>query len=205
LDGTIKTALLNVKASNKSYSHHPGVFLESDNYICINAAHYNEKMEINGMGWQIVPRLGRTGDAIKSFPVTKNWENESNRPYMRYDFIVSETREYIVCFYLSPRNPMIKGGTLKGFFDINDSQDKLFDIVESDYSTGGFNKDWAYGAINNIRKTCVPISLNKGINYLKFYATEANVILENIIIYPKNMPIPETHLAPPESYRVPDR
>jgi hypothetical protein len=62
---------------------------------------------------------------------------------------------------------MIKGDALKGFFSINDSQPKSFDIVESD-----------------------------------FYAAEANVILENIVIYPKDIPLPETHLAPPESYRV---
>jgi len=204
LDGTIKMALLNVKANNKDYSQHPGAYLESQNYLCINADHYHEKTDVDGMGWKVVSRLGRTGNAIKSFPVTKNWENENNRPYVKYDFIVSETREYIVCVYLSPRNPMIKGGALKGFYGINDSQPKSFDIVGSDYNTGGFNKDWSYGAINNIRKISISISINKGFNFLKFYATEANVILENIVIYPKDKPLPETYLAPPESYRVPE-
>jgi len=204
LDGTIKMALLNVKASNNNYSRHPGAFLETQNYLCINAVHYNEKTDVDGMGWQIVSRLGRTGNAIKSFPVTKNWINESIRPYVKYDFIVSETREYILCFYLSPRNPMIKGGALKGFFSVNDSQPKSFDIVESDFYAGGSNKDWSYGATNNIRKISIPISLNKGLNHLKFYAAEANVIPENIVIYPKDIPLPETYLAPPESYRVPE-
>jgi len=205
LDGTKKMALLNVKANNKNYSEHPGAFHESQNYLCVNADHYSEKADIDGMGWRIVPRLGRTGNAVKSFPVTKNWENESGRPYVKYDFIVSETREYTVCFYLSPRNPMIKGGALKGFYSVNDSQPKSFDIVGSGYYAEWINKDWGYGVTNNIRKISIPVSLNKGFNCLKFYAADANVILENIVIYPKDTPLPETHLAPPESYRVPEQ
>jgi len=203
-DGSEKAALLNVKANNDHYSNHPGAFLESQNYICIDASHYSEKTDIDGMGWRIVSRLGRTGNAIKSFPVTKKWENENSRPYVKYDFIAGETREYTVCFYLSPRNPMIKGGALKGFFSVNDSLPKPFDIIESGYYAGGSDKDWSYGATNSIRKIKISVPLNKGLNYLKFYAAEANVILENIVIYPKDMPIPETHLAPPESYRIPE-
>jgi len=204
LDGTKKMALLNVKASNKSYSQHPGAYIELQNYLCINAAHYTEKIDIDGMGWRIVSRLGRTGNAIKSFPVTKNWVNESSRPYVKYDFIAGETREYIVCFYLSPRNPMIKGSALKGIFSVNDSQPEQFDTVGSDFYAGHINKDWCYSATNSIRKASISASLNKGINNLKFYAAEANIILENIVIYPKGIPLPETHLAPPESYRVPE-
>jgi len=204
LDGTAKTALLNVKANNKNYSQHPGAFLESQNYICINAVHYQEKTDIDGMGWQIVSRLGRTGDAVKSFPVTKNWENENSRPFLKYVFLACEAREYTVCFYLSPRNPMIKGGELKGLFSVNDDQPKPFDIIEPDFYAGGSNREWSYGATNNLRKINVSVSLNKGLNCLKFYAAQANVILENIVIYPKDMPIPETFLAPPESYRVPE-
>ena len=203
LDGTTKQAFLNVKASNKNYSDYNGAFIESNNYLCIHADNYNAKTDVDGMGWRIVHRLGRTGNAIKSFPVIKNWENENNRPYVRYDFIISEKREYIVCFYLSPRNPMIKDGTLKGCFSVNDSQPQLFDIVEPGYCTKWSDKDWNCSVTNNIRKISIPVSLNRGLNYLKFYTADPNVILENIVLYPKDIPIPATHLAPPESYRVP--
>ena len=70
---------------------------------------------------------------------------------------------------------MTKDGALKGFFSVNDSQPKPFDIVGSDFYAGGSNKDWGYGAINNLRKISIIISFNKGLNYLKFYAAEANV------------------------------
>jgi len=71
-------------------------------------------------------------------------------PYVQYDFIVGETQEYVVCFYLSPRNPRIKGGTIKGCFSVNDNQPELFDIVQPNYYAEWVDKEWNYGVTNNI-------------------------------------------------------
>jgi len=202
-NGEKKRALLNIKTGNNDYSHCPGAFLESQNYLCIPADKYNSKVDVEGTGWSVVPRLGRIGNAIKSFPVTRNWETVSNRPYVQYDFIVSETRDYVVCFYLSPRNPRIKGGTIKGCFSVNDNQPELFDIVQPNYYAEWVDKEWNYGVTNNIRKVNAAASFNQGLNSLRFYAADPNAILEKIIIHPKDTPLAATHLAPPESYRVP--
>jgi len=203
VNGERKQALLNIKAGNSDYSNYHGAFLFSQNYICINAENYSEKIDVKKKGWKVIPRLGRTGSAIKSFPVTKNWEKEKNRPYAQYDFIIKETNEYIITFYLSPRNPMIKGGIIKGFYSINNDKIELFDIVQKDYYTEWFNNEWSYGVTNNIRKVNISASFQQGLNNIKFYAANPNTILENIVIFPKNLPVPETFLAPPESYRIP--
>ena len=204
-NGEQKQAFVNVKAGNKDYSCYPGTFIASQDYVCISAKNYVAKADIEGMGWRVVPRLGRTGDAIKSFPVTKNWENENSRPYVQYNFIMEQgqDQEYVLSFYFSPRNPMIKGGTIKGCFSINDNQPELFDIVPTNYYAEWVNDEWSYGVTNNIRIVNMTISLREGFNSLKFYAVDPNAILEDIIIYPKDTPIPVTHLAPPESYCIP--
>ena len=221
-DGTVKQAFLNVKAGVASgvavasaatgasgvasgaagADKHGGAFLEANGYVCIPAGCFNEKSDVGGEGWRVVSRLGRTGDAIKSFPGTKNWEKESARPYVRYDFIASEAREYTITYYLSPRNPSILGGTIKACYSVNDGAPKLFDVVSPDFVTTYTDDDWNNGATDSIRKVSVSAALNKGANSLKFYAADPNVILEDIVIYPKDAPVADTHLAPPESYRV---
>jgi hypothetical protein len=202
INGEKKQALLNVKAGNSDYSGYHGAFLESQNYICINAENYSEKYDVEKMGWSVIPRLGRTGNAIKSFPVTRNWENEKNRPFVKYDFLINETGEYIISFYLSPRNPMVKGGMIKGCYSVNDNKIEYFDVVPKNYYAEWINKEWSFGVTNNIRIVNILTSFKQRLNNIKFYAANPNIILENIVIYPKDIPIPETFLAPPESYRL---
>jgi len=202
-NGQKKLALLEVKASNRDYSCYPNAFLESQDYLCIHADNYATKIDVEGMGWHVVPRLGRDGNAIKAFPITKNWENENNRPYVQYNFVLSQEQEYIVSFYLSPRNPMIKGGTIKSCFSINDNEPELFDTIPVDYYAEWINDEWSYGVTNNIRKVNITVSFSQGLNSLKFYAVDPNVILEKIVIYPENKPLPAMHLAPQESYYIP--
>lgn len=203
-DETKKQAFLDVKASNKTFPEYPGAFLEASGYLCINAEHFSEISDVDNMGWRIVPQLGRTGNALKSFPVTKSWETKKERPYVRYDFVVRDAQEYVIAFYYCPRNPMTKGGMMKGCYSINDGGQKLFNIVGGqDYATNETDADWSYGATNSIRKVCIAASLNAGHNSLKYYATGPNVILETIVIYPARGNFPELHLAPPQSYRIP--
>lgn len=202
-DGDKGQAFLYVQACNTDFSTHHGAFVEAQDYVCINAENFSYKSDVESAGWRVVPRLGRVGNAIKPFPVTKSWVNERVRPpYVSYDFVIRRSEEYIVTFYLSPRNPMVKGGTMKGCFSVNSNPSQFFDVVSPDIVTNDTDPDWSYGATNNIRKVSIPVSLVQGHNNLKFYAANPNVLLENIVVHSKVRPLPETHLAPPESYRV---
>jgi len=194
-----------IKARNGGYKKIPGAFLESEGYICMGAEHFKKKVDINGMGWRIVPRLGRTSDAIKSFPVTKNWIQEKKRPYVEYYFIVREAGSYFLSFFLSPRNPGRKGGELKGAYKINDDEIVLFDTVSNDYFTEWHHKEWSYGVTNNIRMIKEKITLKEGLNTLQFYAGDPNIILEKILIYKQDRPVKITYLAPPESYQIEEK
>ena len=73
-----------------------GMFMEND------ASHFTKKAGVKGGSFEVIKRLGRTSDAIKSFPVTKNWEKEKNRPYVEYDFYSEEGGEYELHLYLAP-------------------------------------------------------------------------------------------------------
>ena len=79
-----------------------GIFMENEGCICMDASHFTKKADVKGGSFEVRKRLGRTSDAIKSFPVTKNWEKEKNRPYVEYDFYSEEGGEYELHLYLAP-------------------------------------------------------------------------------------------------------
>lgn len=191
-----------IKAGSGQYGFLPGTYVETEGYVCISAANYHKKEDIQGMGWRMVPGLGRMCDAIKSFPVWKNWETEEKRPYVEYPFVVCKAGRYRMQCYLSPRNPMIKGGTIKGAYGINGGAAVLFDTVPRGYYAEWQDDVWSYGVTNNIRRVSETIELKEGLNTLQFYAADPNLILENIVISSEEAPVRDTHLAPPESYMV---
>lgn len=200
-NGEKKEAHVMIKASNEKNTLYSGAFLETEHYICMSAAHFDSKTDVDGMGFSIIPQLGRNTDAIKSFPVTKNWETDETRPFVEYRFIAKASQEYTLAFYLSPRNPLVKKGFIKGAYSINHSKPILFDIVTSDYHTEWQCAQWSFGVTNNMRIVTTTVTLKEGLNTLQFYAANPHVILENIVLYPVHLPIQPTHLAPPESYR----
>lgn len=179
-----------------------GAFLETEGYLCIHAENFDKNVEIDGMGWQVIPRLGRTSHAIKSFPVTKNWQEEEKRPYVEYKFLARKSGNYNLTFYTSPRNPMIKRGTVRGAYSINEAGVKIVDAVEKGFFAEWQNETWSYGVTNNIRIIKETVTLQQGLNTLQFYSMDPNMILEKIVLNPVDRPIKETHLAPPESYRM---
>ncbi len=189
-----------VKAAGYPSESCENVFVENEAYICMEAKHYSRKVDVEEGGWQVVPRLGRTSDAIKAFPVTKNWENEQERPYVEYSFLARHEGDYLLRFYLAPRNPLVNKGTIRGAFRVNRSEIQWFDEVDSGYFAEWQNEKWSYGVTNHIRLVEEDVVLEKGLNTLRFYAVDPNIVLEKIVLYRKDKPIRVTHLAPPESY-----
>lgn len=190
-----------VRAAGRHPDLEKGTFIENEDYICMDASHYGKKVDVGGEGWRVIPGLGRTSDAMKSFPVTKNWEGQQNRPYVEYRFIAKHEGEYLLRFYLSPRNPLEKGGTIRGAFQINDGEVYTFDAVEPGYFAEWQNEQWSYGVTNHIRLIDRDVALREGRNCLRFFAADPNIVLEKMVLYRKDRKQRITYLAPPESYR----
>ena len=148
----------------------------------------------------MIPRLGRTSDALKAFPVTKNWEGEKERPYVEYSFLARREGDYLLRFYLAPRNPLVKGGTMRGAFCINEEELRCFDAINSGYFAEWQNTQWSSGVTSHIRLIEQNVKLKKDVNTLRFYAADPNIRLEKIVLYRTDLPRRETYLAPPESY-----
>lgn len=202
-NGDKKRAKVRVKAGTPNIEQYHGSFLESQDYICIEAEHFESKTDIDEKGWKVIKNLGRNSSVIKPFPVTINWLLNENKPFVQYSFIARENGEYILSFYLSPNNPMQKGNRISCCYSLNDNNRQILDVVSENYYTEWYNQEWNFGVMNNIRIVTTTVNLNKGKNTLKFYATEPNIILEQIVLYPINKKLPKLQLAPVESHQIP--
>lgn len=179
-----------------------GTYIEKQDYIAIDAAHYVENIMMHHEGFHIIPHLGRMGDALRAFPVTKSFMDCDKKPYVRYDFAASSSGKYIAELWLSPNNPRERGGHIRCLLSVNDSPARTVETVSEGLYTEWSCDEWNRGVMNNIRIIPVEIVVNKGYNRLYIYAGDPGIILERIILHREDRPLKDSYLGPVESYMV---
>lgn len=179
-----------------------GTYIEKQGYIAMNADGFTEQKDVGGEGFAVIRHLGRMGSAVKSFPVTKSWIGTADAPYLRYTFVVENTADYIIRFYLLPRNPVEKGKHMCLAFSINGERRKILDTVTDSFRADCACEEWSRGVLDNIRVIESVVPVKKGENRFYFYAADPGIVLERIVLYPENTRLPESYLGPVESWRV---
>ncbi len=81
-------------------------FAEKDGYVSIEAEHPTRTVAKNGVQWQVIPGLGRTGDTMAVFPVTAPSVDPekvaSDAAAMEYDFTTDKSGDAAVTVYCLP-------------------------------------------------------------------------------------------------------
>lgn len=179
-----------------------GTFLEQLGYIAMEAAHFSGKKDVSGGGFRVIRHLGRMGDAVKSFPVTKSWIGSQDVPSLWYDFAAKEAGVYIVQLYFAPRNPGRQGGHIRCQVSVNDEKREILETITSPFYTEWRCAEWNNGVMDNIRIVKTAITVRKGLNRLYFYAGDPGIVLEKIVLYREGNSLPDSYFGPVESFRV---
>ena len=178
-------------------------FNESFGIISIKADHYNESKGANQRdGYKIIKYLGREGNAVKCYPVTKDYRNEKDVPYLRYDVIANADGVYNVEVDVLSRNPIIKGDDMILYISANDGQKIPMNAVNRDFYAGHTCEQWCDGVLDNVRRIRNKITLKKGKNCIYIHAGSPNVSFDRIILSREGMQLPYSYLGPKESYRA---
>ncbi|PKD19732.1 glycosyl hydrolase [Salegentibacter salinarum] len=167
-------------------------FVESNNYISMEAANYSKKGN-DEQGWTLVPNLGKTGSTMTSFTETPTHGvfSEDN-PYLKYDFHNFSTGEMKIEFLLSPTLDFHNTGGLRFAFSIDDAEPKIINVHQDTHD------DWETSVGNNITRVISEINLEeKGNHTLKVWALDSGIALQKIII--RKGDVRESYLGPPES------
>ena len=181
----------------------PMTFLESQDYIAIEAEHYYKKHDVKGIGFEKLENYGRTLSAMKVLPPICDFTLQEDRPYLEYCFKASEDGRYIVDFYLAPSNTTYIDRKLYFGVQINDEELKIENAVSDTFKSLDCScREWVSAVMDNIRICKSGVYCRKGINKLRVYAVSPSFVLERIVIYQAQSKLPKSYLGPVESFYI---
>lgn len=175
-------------------------FYEKDGMVAILAPHYAEMNNRESGEWMTLSDYGKKGRGLKVEPVTKNFA-AGEGPSLTYRVMVEQADTYMLEVWSAPSNPLEVGGRMRFALCVNQENIQQVDSVPEDYVGGAPESEaWSKGVLDQIHKTSVEISLNKGVNEIELYAMDAGFVLEELFIYRKDVKVPKSYLGPCESW-----
>lgn len=197
-----------VKALKKDTSALPaGAFLVEHGMFVIDAVHYADKQaglyEGEAVEFKELYDFGKYQSGIKAFPVTASFDSKENAPSVTYELYSEEEKDCFLNLYTSPANPLIYGGKLSMEVSVNEESEKLVEFTEDGYKGGEPGCiPWEQAVLNQEHVGSTEISLKKGLNKITVFAREAGMVLERLVIYPKDMERAVSYLGEKECIRV---
>ncbi|HEY4207292.1 MAG TPA: glycosyl hydrolase 115 family protein [Puia sp.] len=180
----------------------PNSFYERKGYLSIEAAHYTRRSASSGVEWKVIPGIGRDGDGITTFPVTKAFPvtrasqpGSPTSPRLEYDFYTYDTGSFRLDAYFSPTlNIHHDSAGLRYAISIDDGQPQIVSVNKNDNDGRLWNK-WVADDI--IVSTTVHSSQKKGQHVIKYWAVDPGVILQKLIADFGGLQ--PSYLGPPET------
>lgn len=197
--GHAKAQIL-VKACAEVQGIERSCFLEHRGYVAMEASHFQRSESAGGAGFQVLKPYGRTGSAIKVFPVTADFLEAEEKPGVEYDFWVSREGDYEVAFYMAATTPVTYERKHYIGYSVDDGRIVIQNTVEREESQFFLSEQWSREAYDNIKITRGKLHLRQGINTLHFYAVSPAIVLERIVIRREDVELPKSYLGPGESY-----
>lgn len=197
-----------VKALQKDTSALPeGAFLAEHGMFVIDAVHYADKQaglyEGEAVEFEELYDFGKYQSGIKAFPVTSSFDSKENAPSVTYELYSEEEKDCFLNLYTSPANPLIYGGKLSVEVSVNEGAGKLVEFTEAGYKGGEPGCiPWEQAVLNQEHVGSTEISLKKGLNKITVFAREAGMVLERLVVYPKDIERAVSYLGEKECIRV---
>ncbi|MBQ1849670.1 MAG: glycosyl hydrolase 115 family protein [Lachnospiraceae bacterium] len=194
---------IDVKAFNPKFENlAPMTFVTDaeDDMIVMEANHFAEKKDVNGVGFVCLEGHGRSGNGMKVLPSTAEFSPKGDKPELIYRFVLPEAGKYRVELWTSPVNSLVNNRALRVHLE-NGSQSKNVNILNPSYRGGDYNDPkWSAAVMNQIHVVGTEMNFEEGEQFLSIGALEAGVVLERILIYPANKKMKESYLGPLESF-----
>ncbi|MGN1084286.1 MAG: glycosyl hydrolase 115 family protein, partial [Lachnospiraceae bacterium] len=192
-------AEIEVEAENPAAGKE-NAFWERDGYIAIEAAHFQESVAVSKGEFLVLKPYGRTGSAIKVFPVTADFLQEPERPYVEYRFIPEQEGNYRLRFYMAATTPVVYERKQYIGFSVNGGELRIVNTVEKEEEQFFLSEQWSREAYNHIKLLETVVECKPGVNTLRFYGMSPAIVLERLLLYPEGTTLPESYLGPRESY-----
>ncbi|MEB0260361.1 MULTISPECIES: glycosyl hydrolase 115 family protein [unclassified Mucilaginibacter] len=187
------SVMVNVKVS-KPKQVAGKVFLETDGFVSIEAAHYSKAVSKGPVNWLVIPNYGRTLSGVCPVPVTApNATPGGNSPHVEYNINFRDTGTVAVNLYISPTLDFKNQKGLRYAVSIDHERPQLVNINDNEKPGEG---EWNNSVANNIKVLVTKHHISKpGIHILKYWKVDAGVVLQKIVIDTGGLK--ESYLGPP--------
>lgn len=174
-------------------------FMESNGYVSMEAPHFTKKVESNGISWQRIPNLGRTGSSMTPMPVTAQpQEAGGNSPRLEYNMHLNNAGSVKVKFFVSPTLNFHNDEGLKFAASFNNGDPKILNIHADSLS-----ESWGEKVSNNVSTIEATFNIpSSGDHTLNFWMVDPGIVLQKIVVDTGGLE--PGYLGPPESFYNPE-
>jgi hypothetical protein len=175
----------------------PSGFVEANGYVSMEADHYTTSVGSDGVSWQRIPDIGRTGSGMEAVPVTA----AGNGARLEYRMNLTTTGPVTVWSYLSPRNNVLPGNGIRYAVSIDDQPPQTVNSTSGVDDTA-MNALWGMYTADAANRTATTFTISSpGTHTLKFWLVDPTVVLQKLVVDTGGLA--DSYLGPPESYRTP--
>jgi hypothetical protein len=177
-------------------------FIESNNYVSIEAEHYARAVGSDSISWLTIKNIGRTLSGVTAMPVTLPSQMlGSNSPHLEYDVYLLGNGGVNVKTYFSPTLNFTNSPLgIRYAVSFDDENPQIINMTPNpnppDLNHDGMWNRWVADNINiqvskhNIAKP--------GKHVLKFWLVDPGVVLQKIVV--ETGDTRQSYLGPPESF-----
>ena len=193
------------------YDYPAMTFVDTEGYVSVEASHYSSRHDASDAAWLEIDHLSRLDTpAMKVLPSTKAYLSKTEDrylyddvPYLEYSFTAQKSGKSELTLWLSNRNPVAIDASLRLGVSLNGGEIDVIRTVPKGYKPGMHGSTaWGDEVLDKIRKVKAEIEVAEGVNKLRIYGGDPNIILEKFTVCPSGAQIPESYLGAPESYYV---
>ena len=188
---------------NTSVPENASGYIENDGIVSIDASGFQNKNEVNGISWEVIPNLGRTASGVTSMPVTMKEETPGeNTPYLEYDVTILEAGNFNLHAWFSPTLNFQKDEGLLYALSVNGSEPKMMNLHENAIGADWTYPEWWNNAVtdNIMKQEVMSVNLSAGVHTIRYYLADPGLVLQKILLTKEGKEI-QSYLGPPESVK----
>ena len=172
-------------------------FIEKDGYISMNANHFARSQGTNGIRWEVIADLGKTGSSVTTFPQNAYPKTNEN-VYIEYDLQTVSSGEVEIQVFLSPTLNFNANKGLRYALSLDGGNAEVINF--NGHYDGSLGKWQGERIIRSVTK----MNVDKAGNHtLRIRALDAGIVFQKIILdfgglKPSYLGAPESEYATDE-------
>ncbi|PXA89895.1 glycosyl hydrolase [Caulobacter sp. D5] len=182
---------------NPSRKPAKGAFVEAGGPLAIEAAHHARATAAGGVGWTVIPNLGRTLSGVTTSPTTAPASEPGKGPVLDYLVDFEAAGPVDLSVLVSPGLDVTGGGGPRFAVSIDDGAPVVVNTIPD-----SSEKAWDKAVADNIRMLTTSLAVpSAGAHRVRLWRVDPGVVFQRLVI--SRGPAPESYLGPPEGTKAP--